>query len=537
MFYRSLKPLSMGSISTFLLSKLACSDSNEEDKDLKILNGLELKQEITKSLNSSRDKLKSRGIVPPPLGFLEIENLDNNIKGIRLDYFDRPSSSKDAIKLFSEWLKIIGNGSTISHDEDNNSMSIISSDSSSSLVLQIPQTSKERKVNESFLSLYTDGLTKEKIKHIVDGYTAATSTPFTSSGSCSSSTMNLDDITSRFPSFPGMNNNQIQSSRSRGKSNNNSDPIAGLESLGVEVITHSIANDDNNHDDNSEKTKLDWSAMAGNSEIKREVHETIIDCLKYPDVYDKVARSTRHLSKEKNTPKAVLFEGPPGTGKTLVARIISSICNKPMIIIRVESIVSKWYGDSEKKLGEILELANQIEGGSIIFIDEIDAMAGSRDNSSMHEATRRMLSVMLQHLEGFEGRSKSLLIAASNRKSDLDAALLSRFDLISKFDLPDEDTRKQIYSHFARHLPEEVIENLAANAQGFSARDIKEVCLHAERKWAAKIIRNNKKKGNEMEAFATVPAAEAYEEAFQQRKVALNRQNSDAIDNHDSTFM
>ena len=63
------------------------------------------------------------------------------------------------------------------------------------------------------------------------------------------------------------------------------------------------------------------------------------------------------------------------------------------------------------------------------------------------------------------------------------------------------ENARHLYKHVARHLPEEVIENLAANAQGFSARDIKEVCLHAERKWAAKIIRNNKKKGNEMEAI------------------------------------
>merc|ERR1711871_751575 len=183
-----------------------------------------------------------------------------------------------------------------------------------------------------------------------------------------------------------------------------------------------------------------------------------------------------------------------------------------MIIIRIESIVSKWYGDSEKKLGEILELANKIDGGAIIFIDEIDAVAGSRDNSSMHEATRRMLSVILQHLEGFEGRSKSILIAASNRKSDLDAALLSRFDLISKFDLPDDNTRKQIFAHYARHLSQELVEDLANHAQAFSARDIKEVCLHAERKWAAKIIGNKKKNGEEL---PSVPSAEVYVKALQ----------------------
>jgi ATP-dependent 26S proteasome regulatory subunit len=78
-------------------------------------------------------------------------------------------------------------------------------------------------------------------------------------------------------------------------------------------------------------------------------------------------------------------------------------------------------------ISQILDACDELEG-TIIFIDEIDAMAGSRD-SSMNEATRRILSVMLQRIEGFQGKGKSLLICATNRREDLDPAMLSRLGL------------------------------------------------------------------------------------------------------------
>ena len=136
----------------------------------------------------------------------------------------------------------------------------------------------------------------------------------------------------------------------------------------------------------------------------------------------------------------MLLEGPPGTGKTLTARILASRCDRPLVHLKLEDFVSKWYGDSEKKLASIFDACDELEG-TIIFIDEVDSVAGSRDNSHMHEATRRILSVVLQRVEGFKGKGKSLLICATNRRSDLDAALLSRFDLSIKFELPDFETR------------------------------------------------------------------------------------------------
>lgn len=99
--------------------------------------------------------------------------------------------------------------------------------------------------------------------------------------------------------------------------------------------------------------------------------------LTHPEIYDQIAEGTR-MHFEQNRAKAVLFEGPPGTGKTTSAKIIASQVGIPLLYMPLESIMSKWYGEAEKKLADVFENAGKL-GKSIIFIDEIDAIAGGRD--------------------------------------------------------------------------------------------------------------------------------------------------------------
>ena len=96
----------------------------------------------------------------------------------------------------------------------------------------------------------------------------------------------------------------------------------------------------------------------------------------------------------------------------------------------LETLVSKWVGQGEQQLASLFEAAAYL-GPCIIFIDELDALAGSREGgggAAMHEATRRMLSVLLRRLDGLDASERTALIGATNRKDDLDPALLSRFD-------------------------------------------------------------------------------------------------------------
>lgn len=99
-------------------------------------------------------------------------------------------------------------------------------------------------------------------------------------------------------------------------------------------------------------------------------------------------------------------------------------------------------------------------GKVIIFIDEIDALAGSRD-SDMHEASRRVLSTLLRKIDSFESTTDVLLICATNRKQDLDQAMLSRIDLSIKFSLPDKHSRAAIFRRYAKHLKDDDLSFLA----------------------------------------------------------------------------
>ena len=121
---------------------------------------------------------------------------------------------------------------------------------------------------------------------------------------------------------------------------------------------------------------LSWDILAGYEKQKRDIEDTVLLSLTHSHIFDEITQETR-MRFEKNRAKAVLFEGPPGTGKTTSAKIIASQVGIPLLYMPLESIMSKWYGEAEKKLADIFENASTL-GQAIIFIDEIDAIAGGR---------------------------------------------------------------------------------------------------------------------------------------------------------------
>ncbi len=228
-----------------------------------------------------------------------------------------------------------------------------------------------------------------------------------------------------------------------------------------------------------------WDSLGGYEELKAEVQETIILPLQYPDIFIKVSELAR--GKEiANFPNAVLFEGSPGVGKTSMAKIIAAESKIPMVYIPIENILSKYYGESAKNLAEVFDCAERFSN-VILFLDEIDSLATSREHGII-EATRRVLSVLLRKIDGFENSQNVLTIGATNRAEDLDHALLSRFDVIIKFLLPDFRERIHIFKKYIAHLQDSEIEILSRVSEGISGRNIKDVCEMAERRWARKII-------------------------------------------------
>ncbi|XP_062088274.1 uncharacterized protein LOC133794861 [Humulus lupulus] len=283
--------------------------------------------------------------------------------------------------------------------------------------------------------------------------------------------------------------------------------VSSLESMGVRVDGLEEPHL------NSTSSEILWDNIAGYHQQKREIEDTILLALQSPEVYDDIARGTRHKF-ESNRPRAVLFEGPPGTGKTSCARVIANQAGVPLLYVPLEVVMSKYYGESERLLAKVFSLANELPDGAIIFLDEVDSFAIARDGE-MHEATRRVLSVLLRQIDGFEQDKRVVVIAATNRKQDLDPALISRFDSLITFGLPDQQTRQEIAAQYAKHLTKSELDELAAVTEEMSGRDIREVCQQAERSWASKIIRGQAARDGEQ---GLLPPLKEYVES------ALNRQ-------------
>ncbi|KAJ4703984.1 putative 26S protease regulatory subunit [Melia azedarach] len=297
--------------------------------------------------------------------------------------------------------------------------------------------------------------------------------------------------------------------------------VAALESMGIKIYGL------NEPQMNSPNSEISWDNIAGYNQQKREIEDTILLALQSPEVYDDIARGTRHKF-ESNRPRAVLFEGPPGTGKTSCARVIANQGGVPLMYVPLEVVLSKYYGESERLLGKVFSLANELPNGAIIFLDEVDSFAVARDNE-MHEATRRILSVILRQIDGFEQDKKVVVIAATNRKQDLDPALISRFDSMITFDLPDHHNRQEIAAQYAKHLSKAELVELASATDEMSGRDIRDVCQQAERSWASKIIRGQATRNGEQGCLP--PLQEYIESATNRRRSLLDaaeqsRQNS-----------
>lgn len=260
--------------------------------------------------------------------------------------------------------------------------------------------------------------------------------------------------------------------------------VTQLEGMGARVYL----NDDGDGMDVKIKDGNVWGSLVGYEDQKREIEDTLLLALLHPNVYDGVASGTRKDAKgATNRPRALLFEGPPGTGKTSAAKAIAEHASVALIYVPLEAVASKYYGESERLLSQVFQLCDRLEG-AVVFLDEVDALAQTR-GGEMHEATRRLLSVLLRRIDGLDSRGRTVVVAATNRKQDLDPALVSRFDAAIEFGLPTEQCRGDIMGCYAKHLTREELATVAAATAGMSGRDLRDVAETTERRWASKIIR------------------------------------------------
>lgn len=216
-----------------------------------------------------------------------------------------------------------------------------------------------------------------------------------------------------------------------------------------------------------DKTTKNFKDVAGLKQVKQDM-VLLVDFLKNPDKY--------HAAGAK-MPKGVIFYGPPGTGKTLLARAIAGEANVPFYSVSGSDFVEMFVGLGAKRVRELFESARKT-APCIVFIDELDAIGGKRDAISNNSEQRQTINALLAEMDGFSGSENVLVIAATNRIEDLDAALLrpGRFDKHIAVPLPETaDERLEViklYTKDKKFTEDVSFEDLAKETIGFSPADI-----------------------------------------------------------------
>lgn len=223
-----------------------------------------------------------------------------------------------------------------------------------------------------------------------------------------------------------------------------------------------------------DKRKVTFKDVAGNESAKQDLTE-IVDFLKNPKKYEKLGAKI---------PRGVLLAGNPGTGKTLMARAVAGEANVPFFSISGSEFAEMFVGVGASRVRDLFNKAKK-NAPSIIFIDEIDAVAHKRDaRGGAGREDEQTLNQILVEMDGFDNDSGVIVIAATNRVDMLDPALLrpGRFDRHINVVLPERKDRLEILQvHFkGKPLAENVkLENLAAKTAGSSGADLANIANEA----------------------------------------------------------
>ncbi|MCS7129033.1 MAG: CDC48 family AAA ATPase [Candidatus Caldarchaeum sp.] len=234
-----------------------------------------------------------------------------------------------------------------------------------------------------------------------------------------------------------------------------------------------------------EVSGVTYEDIGGLHDELQRIREMIELPLKHPELF-------KHLGIE--PPKGVILYGPPGTGKTLIAKAIANETGAHFVSINGPEIMSKFYGESEARLREVFQEAEQ-NAPSIIFIDELDAIAPKRGEVT-GEVERRVVSQLLTLMDGLKTRGQVIVIGATNRIEAIDPALRrpGRFDREIRVGVPDRNGRKEILLIHTRRMPlsDDVnLEELAEITHGFVGADIaaltREAAMNALRRFLPQI--------------------------------------------------
>ncbi|TFK28384.1 katanin p60 ATPase domain-containing protein [Coprinopsis marcescibilis] len=222
----------------------------------------------------------------------------------------------------------------------------------------------------------------------------------------------------------------------------------------------------------SETPNVNWDDVAGLEFAKASLKEAVILPIKFP-----------HLFTGKRTPwKGILMYGPPGTGKSYLAKAVATEAKSTFFSVSSADLVSKWQGDSERLVKQLFQLARE-QKPSIIFVDEIDSLTGTR-NESESEGSRRIKTEFLVQMNGVGHDDTGVLVlGATNIPWQLDNAIKRRFEKRIYIPLPGLEARRRMFEIHIGNTPCELApkdyRTLAERTEGYSGSDIATVVRDA----------------------------------------------------------
>lgn len=213
-------------------------------------------------------------------------------------------------------------------------------------------------------------------------------------------------------------------------------------------------------------TSLKLSDIVGQNNAKNKV-KVLMKYLDDPEIFGQWA------------PKNILFYGLPGTGKTMLVKALANELEVPLHLIKATSLIGDHVGDGASKIHDLFKKASE-KSPSIIFIDEIDAIALHRSFQSLRGDVSEIVNSLLTEMDGISENRSVITIGATNNPTSLDYAVRSRFEEEIEFSLPDDEERKEILEKNLKTLPLEYdldINRIVKITKGMSGRDLKEKIL------------------------------------------------------------
>jgi transitional endoplasmic reticulum ATPase len=211
---------------------------------------------------------------------------------------------------------------------------------------------------------------------------------------------------------------------------------------------------------------ITYDDVGGLKDIIQKVREMIELPLRHPEIFERLGI---------DPPKGILLYGPPGTGKTLLAKAVANESDASFYYVGGPEIISKYVGESEERLRKLFAEAQE-NAPSIIFIDEIDAIAPKREEV-VGEVEKRMVSQLLTIMDGLKARGEVIVLGATNRQDTIDPALRrpGRFDREIEIGVPDKQARNEIMNIHVRNMPLDKdvdVAEIARVTHGYTGADL-----------------------------------------------------------------